>query len=103
MRSTVAAAMPIRMTLARMCLGQAGGGHADDDRIVAGQHQVDHDDLTERDQLRDHVVEIGHQSSRSARNDRRAGTLCIMESHPEIRPLPVPRPRSSRWLSDCAA
>ena len=27
--------------------GQAGGGKADDDGIVAGQHQVDHDDLEE--------------------------------------------------------
>ena len=31
---------------------QAGGGKTDDDRIVAGQHQVDHDDLEQCGDMR---------------------------------------------------
>ena len=31
-------------------LRQAGGGETDDDGVVAGQHQVDHDDLEQRGQ-----------------------------------------------------
>ena len=50
MRSTVAAnAMPIRIFA--LTLGQPGGCKPDDDRIVAGEHQVDHDDLEKRCQV----------------------------------------------------
>ena len=45
MRSTVAAMMPIEDGLGALVLGQAGGRQADDDGVVARQHQVDHDDL----------------------------------------------------------
>jgi hypothetical protein len=49
MRSTVAAMMPIRIALARCSFGRPGGRETDDDGVVAGQHEVDHDDLAERD------------------------------------------------------
>ncbi len=45
MRSTVAATMPIRIALARWSCRQARRGEADDDGVVAGQHQVDEDDF----------------------------------------------------------
>ena len=47
MRSTVAAMMPTRIARARRALGKPGRRQPDDHRIVAGQHQVDHDDLEE--------------------------------------------------------
>ena len=47
MRSTSAASTPIRMTFLRWSGGQAGGQRADDDRIVAGEHEVDHQHLEE--------------------------------------------------------
>ena len=43
--------MPIRIAFLRWLFGQPGGGKADDDRIVAGEHQVDHDDLEKRGQV----------------------------------------------------
>ena len=48
MRSTVAARTPIEDRLAALFLGQAGGGEADHDRIVACEHEVDHDHGEER-------------------------------------------------------
>ena len=45
MRSTVAAMMPTRMARRAPLGRQARGREADDHGIVAGQHQVDHDDL----------------------------------------------------------
>ena len=36
--------------LGALVLRQAGGGQADHDGVVAGQHQVDHDDLEQRSQ-----------------------------------------------------
>ena len=47
MRRTVAAMMPIRIALLRCSFGRPGRREADDDGVVAGQHQVDHDDLEE--------------------------------------------------------
>ena len=47
MRSTSAATMPIRITLRALLGGQAGGERADDDRIVAGEDEVDHQHLGE--------------------------------------------------------
>ena len=49
-RITVAPPMPRRMAAA-LPRGQSRDGHADDDRIVAGQRDVDHDHLGERDQV----------------------------------------------------
>ena len=37
--------------LLALTLGEPGGGKPDDDRIVAGQHQVNHDDLEKRCQV----------------------------------------------------
>ena len=37
--------------LLALTLGQPGGCEPDDDRIVAGEHQVDHDDLEKRRQV----------------------------------------------------
>ena len=51
MRSTTAAAMPQKMTLAADLLGNARGGETDDDGVVARQHQVDHDDVDEGDEV----------------------------------------------------
>ena len=42
-RSAVAARTPIRITL-RWSEGRPVGGHANDDRVVAGQHEVNGDD-----------------------------------------------------------
>ncbi len=39
--------MPTRIALVRCSVGSSGGGQADDDGVVAGQHQVDHHDLEE--------------------------------------------------------
>ena len=45
MRIAVATKTPTRMTRGRRSGGEARGGEPDDHRIVAGQHQIDHDDL----------------------------------------------------------
>jgi hypothetical protein len=37
--------------LAALLQGHGGGGHADDDRVVAGQHKVNGDDLPEGHKL----------------------------------------------------
>ena len=47
MRSSVAAADADQDGALTPLGRQAGGGQPDDDRVVAGQHQVDHDDLQE--------------------------------------------------------
>ena len=51
MRRTVAANDADQDRLLALTLGQPGGGKPDDDRIVAGEHQVDHDDLEKRCQV----------------------------------------------------
>ena len=55
--------MPIMMTFLRCFGGQAGGERADDDRIVAGEHDVDHQHLAERGQR-------GRREVREIVNDR---------------------------------
>ena len=45
MRRTVAAMTPIRIALLALLGGKAGGRKADDDGVVAGQHEIDRDDL----------------------------------------------------------
>ena len=49
MRRTTAPAMPQKITRARMLRRDPGGRETDDDGIVAGQHDVDDDDLYECD------------------------------------------------------
>ena len=51
MRSTTAPPTPQKMTLARRRGSTLRGRHADHDGVVAGEHDVDEDDLHERDQL----------------------------------------------------
>ena len=51
MRSTVAAAMPARDDAPPAPRRQPGGGHADHDRVVAGEHDVDDDHRDERARL----------------------------------------------------
>ena len=48
MRIAVAAMMPMTIALRRNSVREAGGGEADDDGIVPGEDEVDHDDLEER-------------------------------------------------------
>ena len=48
MRSTVAAMTPIRIARLRCVGGQARRRKADDDGVVAGQHEVDRNDLIAR-------------------------------------------------------
>ena len=50
MRITVAAMIPIKDRLARCSFGRSSSGQADDDGIVARQHQVDPDDLHQGDE-----------------------------------------------------
>ena len=62
MRSTVAAPIPHHDGLAAHgVLRQSGRGKADHHRIVAGQHQVDRDDLAQGGELRPQI-EVFHRS-----------------------------------------
>ena len=51
MRRIVAADDADQDSLLALTLGQAGGCQSDHDRIVAGEHQIDHDDLEKRCQV----------------------------------------------------
>ena len=51
MRRTVAANDADQDRLLALTLGKPGGCKPDNDRIVAGKHQVDHDDLEKRCQM----------------------------------------------------
>ena len=42
MRRTVAARMPTRMARIALLLRQSGGGQTDDNGVVTGQHEIDH-------------------------------------------------------------
>ena len=89
--------------LAALFLGQAGCGHADDDRVVARQHQIDHDDLAECDQFGPESGQIHAHSGRGVHDEGRAffGRSCSAaaakpESESSIPRITTPENRPSR-------
>ena len=89
MRRTVAAMNAEQDRLVALLLGQTGGGQADDDGVVAGEHQVDADDHQEGDDLgSEKLREIKHavphmsvwgQRMRNAQRDA-SGTGMVAKS-----------------------
>ena len=68
--SMVAAMMPTENRLVALALGQTGGCQSDDDRVVAGKHQIDHHDLKNavRASGEKHLGHAGHSVKRPIRH-----------------------------------
>ena len=72
-----------------LAFGQAGGDKADDDGVVAGQHQVDQDDLDERAQF----GEGNHRRQVTSSVEERGGQGRAMS-------IPCPGPAPQRQVAD---